>query len=110
MKIVTVIGARPQFIKAASVGREIRKHPEIQEIIVHTGQHFDKNMSAVFFEEMQIPRPHYNLNINSMSHGAMTGRMMEGIENILLKEKPDCIIVFGDTNMTLLLSVLRDQI
>ena len=101
MKIVTVVGARPQFIKAASVSREIRKHPEIQEIIVHTGQHFDKNMSDVFFEEMQIPRPDYNLNINSMSHGAMTGRMMEGIENVLLEEKPDCVIVYGDTNSTL---------
>lgn len=100
MKIVTVVGARPQFIKAAAVSREISKHSDIREIIVHTGQHFDDNMSKVFFDEMQIPTPKYNLNINSLGHGAMTGRMLEGIEEILLKEKPDFVLVYGDTNST----------
>lgn len=101
MKIVTIIGARPQFIKAAAVSRELAKHSDIVEIIVHTGQHFDANMSDIFFEEMQIPHPHYHLNINSMSHGAMTGRMLEKIEEVLLKEKPDFVMVYGDTNSTL---------
>lgn len=101
MKIVTVLGARPQFIKAGSVSREIRKHPDLQEIIVHTGQHFDKNMSDVFFEEMQIPKPDYHLNINGLSHGAMTGQMIEKIEEVLLKEKPEWVLVYGDTNSTL---------
>ena len=89
MKIVTGVGARPQFVKAAAVSREIAQHHDINEVIVHTGQHFDKNMSDVFFEEMQIPTPRYHLNINSVNHGAMTGRMLEGIEPILLKEKPE---------------------
>lgn len=101
MKIVTIIGARPQFIKAAVVSREIKKYSNIKEIIVHTGQHFDKNMSDIFFEEMEIPIPHYNLNINGLTHGAMTGQMLEKIENILIIEKPDWIIVYGDTNSTL---------
>ncbi len=101
MKIVTIIGARPQFIKAASLSREILKQEGIEEIIVHTGQHFDANMSEVFFTEMQIPKPHYNLAINSLGHGAMTGRMMEEIEKILLKETPDWLLVYGDTNSTL---------
>lgn len=100
-KILTVIGARPQFIKAAALSREFSKHNEIEEIIVHTGQHFDKNMSEIFFEEMNIPIPRYNLAINSLSHGAMTGRMMEEIEKILLIENPDFLIVYGDTNSTL---------
>ena len=101
MKIITIIGARPQFIKAASLSREIAKHPHINEIIVHTGQHFDANMSEVFLSEMQIPKPDYCLAINSLNHGAMTGRMMEEIEKIILKEKPEWLIVFGDTNTTL---------
>lgn len=101
MKIVTIVGARPQFIKAAAVSREISRYPEINEIIIHTGQHFDKNMSDVFFEEMEIPAPKYHLNINSVNHGAMTGRMLEGIEPILLEEKPDFVMVYGDTNSTL---------
>lgn len=101
MKIVTVVGARPQFIKAAAVSREISKYPDITEIIVHTGQHFDNNMSEVFFDELQIPTPHYNLNINSTSHGAMTGRMLEEIEKVLFKEMPDYVLVYGDTNSTL---------
>ncbi len=109
MKIVTVIGARPQFVKAAAVSRAIAvyngsksdQHSMIDEIIVHTGQHFDTNMSAIFFEEMQIPQPHYHLEIHSLSHGAMTGRMLEQIEAVLLSEKPDYVMVYGDTNSTL---------
>lgn len=101
MKLLTIIGARPQFIKAAAVSREIAKHEDIKEIIVHTGQHFDVNMSKIFFEQMQIPKPDYNLEINSLSHGAMTGRMIEKIEEVLLKEKPDWVIVYGDTNSTI---------
>jgi UDP-GlcNAc3NAcA epimerase len=101
MKIVTILGARPQFIKAGSVSREIKKHSDIDEVIVHTGQHFDKNMSDIFFEEMQIPKPNYNLDINGLSHGAMTGQMLEKIEEVLIKEKPDWVLVYGDTNSTL---------
>ncbi len=101
MKILTIIGARPQFIKAAAVSREFAKHLNINEIIVHTGQHFDKNMSDIFFDEMQIPKPDYHLEINSLAHGAMTGRMLESIENIVHIEKPDYTLVYGDTNSTL---------
>ncbi len=100
MKVLTIIGARPQFIKAAAVSRAIRKS-DIKEVIVHTGQHFDKNMSDIFFSEMNIPLPDYNLNINSLSHGAMTGRMIEEIEKVVLKENPDVLIVYGDTNSTI---------
>jgi len=99
-KIVTIVGARPQFIKAAVVSRALQTSG-IREIIVHTGQHFDANMSDIFFTEMQIPEPDYNLEINSLNHGAMTGRMLEGIEKILLEEKPDLVLVYGDTNSTL---------
>jgi len=101
MKIITIVGARPQFIKAAAVSREIEKYKDIQEIIVHTGQHFDANMSEIFFEEMHIPKPHYNLNINGLSHGAMTGQMIEKIEEVLMIEKPDWVLVYGDTNSTI---------
>ena len=101
MKILTVIGARPQFIKAAALSREILNHNDVEEVIVHTGQHFDANMSDIFFTEMEIPKPNYNLEINSLGHGAMTGRMLEGIEEILLKEKPDVLLVYGDTNSTI---------
>ena len=100
-KILTVIGARPQFVKAAVVSRAIKANGGLKEIIVHTGQHFDKNMSDIFFSEMQIPTPNYNLNINGLSHGAMTGQMLEGIEKICLDEKPDYVLVYGDTNSTL---------
>lgn len=99
MKLVTVVGARPQFIKAAAGSRVLRKAH--QEILVHTGQHFDDNMSAVFFREMGIPAPDYNLGISGGSHGQMTARMLEGIEEILLKEQPDALLVYGDTNSTL---------
>lgn len=101
MKIVTIVGARPQFVKAAVVSREFNKREDIKEVIIHTGQHFDKNMSDVFFEEMKIPKPNYNLNINGLSHGAMTGQMLEKIEEVLLREKPDWLLVYGDTNSTL---------
>ena len=99
-KIVTIIGARPQFIKAATVSRELKKS-DITEVIVHTGQHFDANMSDVFFTEMDIPMPNYHLEINSLGHGAMTGRMLEKIEEVLIKEKPEGVLVYGDTNSTL---------
>lgn len=101
IKIVTIIGARPQFIKAAAVSREIRKHQDITEVIIHTGQHFDENMSQIFFDEMDIPKPDYNLSVSGLSHGAMTGRMLEKIEGVLLEEVPDWVIVYGDTNSTL---------
>ena len=101
MKLLTVVGARPQFVKAAAVSRAIATRTKIQEILVHTGQHFDRGMSDVFFEEMEIPRPSYNLGIANLGHGAMTGRMLEGIEEILKKESPDTLMVYGDTNSTL---------
>ncbi len=100
-KIVTILGARPQFVKGAVLSRVIKNHNEITEVIVHTGQHYDANMSAVFFDEMQIPKPKYNLNINGLGHGAMTGQMMEKIEEVLLIEKPDAVVVYGDTNSTI---------
>ncbi len=99
MKIITVVGARPQFIKAAAGSRQIRK--EHKEILVHTGQHFDDNMSAVFFREMGIPEPDYNLGISGGSHAQMTAKMLVGVEEILTTEKPDAVLVYGDTNSTL---------
>ena len=101
MKIVTVIGARPQFIKASALSKLIDKQKNVDEIIIHTGQHYDYEMSSIFFKELNIPKPKYNLNIKSKYHGAMTGKMMKGIEKILLKEKPDYTLVYGDTNSTL---------
>ena len=103
MKLVTIIGARPQIIKAAALSRAIRNHyaDQIQEVIVHTGQHYDDNMSQVFFDELHIPRPDYNLHVGSASHGVQTARMTEGIEDILFKEQPDYIVLYGDTNSTL---------
>lgn len=101
MKIVTILGARPQFIKAGSISREISKFSFIQEVIIHTGQHYDSNMSDIFFDEMKINKPDYNLGIGGKSHGAMTGQMIERIEEILLIEKPDWLLVYGDTNSTL---------
>lgn len=101
MKIITILGARPQFIKAAAFSRIVADHPQIEEIIVHTGQHFDSNMSDRFFEELGLPDPTYNLGISNISHGAMTGRMLETIEKVLIKERPDVVLVYGDTNSTL---------
>lgn len=110
MKIVTIVGARPQFIKAAVISRVISEYLEIQEIIVHTGQHFDENMSEIFFEEMNIPKPIYNLNINGLSHGAMTGQMIEKIEEVILKEAPDWILLYGDTNSTLAATIAAKKL
>lgn len=110
MKIVTILGARPQFIKAGSVSREILKHKEIQEVIVHTGQHYDANMSDIFFDEMKIPKPDYFLGIGGKSHGAMTGQMIEKIEEVLLKEKPDWVLVYGDTNSTLAGAIVASKL
>jgi UDP-GlcNAc3NAcA epimerase len=101
MKIITVVGARPQFVKAAVVSRALKDKKNIREIIVHTGQHYDDNMSGIFFDEMQIPRPLYDLEIKESLHGAMTGKMLEGIEKILIHEKPAMVLVYGDTNSTL---------
>jgi UDP-GlcNAc3NAcA epimerase len=101
MKIVTIVGARPQFIKAAVMSRLIRQCPGIEEVLVHTGQHYDDNMSAVFFKELEIPTPAYHLGIGSGPHGQQTGRMLEAIEKVLVEMKPDCLLVYGDTNSTL---------
>lgn len=100
MKVVTIVGARPQFVKAAVVSRALKKHA-IDEVIVHTGQHFDAAMSDIFFTEMEIPRPGHHLGVSGLSHGAMTGQMLEKIEAVLLQEKPDWTLIYGDTNSTL---------
>lgn len=101
MKILTVIGARPQFIKAATVSRALAGHSRLQEVIVHTGQHYDANMSDVFFDELAIPRPLHNLGVGGSTHGAMTGRMLEKLESVMMDERPDKVLVYGDTNSTL---------
>ena len=101
MKIVTILGARPQFIKAGNISREIAKQGIIEEIIIHTGQHYDANMSDIFFDEMKIPKPDYFLGVGGKSHGAMTGQMIEKIEEVLIAEQPDWVLVYGDTNSTL---------
>lgn len=101
MKIVTVVGARPQFVKAAVVSRALSQRSGVQEVILHTGQHYDSNMSDIFFTEMSIPKPLYNLEVRESSHGAMTAKMLQGIEEVLLKERPGCALVYGDTNSTL---------
>lgn len=112
MKIVTIIGARPQIIKAAALSRTIHSHfsEKITEIIVHTGQHYDENMSQVFFTELGIPAPNYNLNVGSGSHGKQTATMITGIEEILLNEKPNAIVLYGDTNSTLAGAIAASKI
>lgn len=100
-KILTIVGARPQFIKASVVSRAIAQTPGLSEVLVHTGQHFDANMSKVFFDQLNIPRPHHQLDIHGGTHGAMTGRMLIEIERILLAEQPNRVLVYGDTNSTL---------
>ena len=99
-KIVTIVGARPQFVKASALSRALQEEG-VEELLVHTGQHFDDNMADIFFRQMDIPEPRYNLGINSLTHGAMTGRMLEEIEKVLLSEKPSAVVVYGDTNSTL---------
>ncbi|XOF34029.1 MAG: non-hydrolyzing UDP-N-acetylglucosamine 2-epimerase [Candidatus Electrothrix sp. YB6] len=101
MKIVTAVGARPQFIKTVPLSRALRNFSGVKEILVHTGQHFDKNMSDVFFNELEIQQPKYNLGINGSSHGAMTGQQLAAIEQVLIDERPDMVLVYGDTNSTL---------
>jgi UDP-GlcNAc3NAcA epimerase len=100
-RILTILGTRPQFIKASVVSREIFKTPDIEEVVVHTGQHFDENMSEVFFQELEIPRPTYQLNISGGTHGEMIGRMLAGIEEVIKKERVDRVLVYGDSNSTL---------
>jgi len=101
MKLLTIIGARPQFIKASVVSKAIAEQAGLAEVIIHTGQHFDANMSDIFFDQLSIPRPDYLLDIHGGSHGEMTGRMLIDIERVMLKEKPDRVLVYGDTNSTL---------
>ena len=112
MKIITIIGARPQIIKAAALSRAIKNHfsNKIEELIVHTGQHYDQNMSEVFFGELSIPKPSINLNIGSGSHGKQTALMIEQIEEVLIKEQPNAIVVYGDTNSTLAASIAASKI
>ncbi len=103
LKMITIIGARPQFIKAAAVSRAVRiSFPvTIREVIIHTGQHYDDDMSKVFFEEMEIPEPDYHLEVGSGNHGYQTGEIIRRTEETLLAEKPDVVLVYGDTNTTL---------
>ena len=100
-KIVSIVGARPQFVKAAVVSRQWASMPDVQEVLVHTGQHFDDNMSELFFREMSIPQPKYNLGVNNLENADMTALMMERLKPVLQQEKPDFVVVFGDTNSTL---------
>ncbi len=100
-KVATVLGARPQFVKAAIVSQALKESQRFDEFLIHTGQHFSANMSDIFFNQMGIQEPKYHLDINSLSHGAMTGRMLEQIEEVLINEKPDFVLVYGDTNSTL---------
>jgi UDP-GlcNAc3NAcA epimerase len=101
MHVVTILGARPQFVKASAVSRALARHQAISETMIHTGQHFDANMSDIFFSELNIRVPEYNLDIHGMTHGAMTGRMLEEVEKVLLQSKPDVVLVYGDTDSTL---------
>lgn len=109
-KVLTVIGARPQFIKASPVSKAFAEASDIEEVLVHTGQHFDENMSAIFFDEMGIPEPKYNLDIHSLSHAGMTAKMMMGIEEAVNLEKPDAIMVYGDTNSTLAAALVSSKL
>lgn len=101
MKILTIVGARPQFVKAAVVSRALRQLSDLHEVMVHTGQHYDANMSEIFFQELGIPLPRHHMNVGSGAHGFQTARMLEGIESIIIDEKPDWVVVYGDTNSTL---------
>jgi len=112
IKLLTIVGARPQIIKAAALSRAIKKHysAQMQEFILHTGQHYDQNMSQVFFDELNIPKPDFNLNVGSASHGVQTARMIEGIEEKLMELKPDFLVLYGDTNSTLAGAVAASKI
>lgn len=112
LKFITIVGARPQFIKAAAISRVIKSEyaGQVQEIIIHTGQHYDHNMSDVFFDELEITKPQYKLNIGSASHGAQTGDMIKAIEEVLVIEKPDFVILYGDTNSTLAGAIAASKI
>lgn len=112
LKILTIVGARPQIIKASAISRKIQEKfsCSLHETIVHTGQHYDSNMSAVFFEELHIPYPKYNLNVGSSSHSNQTAKMMTGLYEIFIKEKPDYVLVYGDTNSTLAASLTASKI
>ena len=101
MKVLTVVGARPQFVKAAVVSRALRHAGGVDEVLVHTGQHYDDNMSAVFFQELQIPEPAHHLGVGGGPHGEQTGRMLERLERVIVAERPDRVLVYGDTNSTL---------
>jgi UDP-GlcNAc3NAcA epimerase len=101
MKVTTLVGARPQFVKAATVARALESQAEIEHVLIHTGQHYDANMSEIFFSELNIPKPQHNLEIGSGKHGWQTGRMLAAVEEILLQEKPDWVVVYGDTNSTI---------
>ena len=110
MKVITVVGARPQFIKAAALSPCLADCGQVEEVIVHTGQHYDASMSDVFFEEMKIPRPKYNLGVGGGSHGQNTGRMIEGVEQILLEERPSAVLVYGDTDSTLAAAIAASKL
>src|SRR5512133_884147 len=103
IKLINIVGARPQIIKASAISRAIRKHhsEKITEIIVHTGQHYDRELSGIFFDELELHKPHHNLSVGSGRHGRQTSLMITGIEEVLLNEKPDCVLLYGDTNSTL---------
>lgn len=109
MKIVTIVGARPQFVKAAAVSRILRSRENVEEFLIHTGQHFDANMSQIFFDELGIDEPKYNLGISGGSHGDMTGRMLSGIEAVLENERPDWTLIYGDTNSTLAAAIAASK-
>jgi UDP-GlcNAc3NAcA epimerase len=101
LQVISVVGARPQFVKAGVVSRRWQQLPDVRERIVHTGQHYDRTMSGVFFDELDIPEPAWNLGVNQAPHGAMSGRMLEGLEQLFLEQRPDVAVVYGDTNSTL---------